>query len=173
MKRVLALFSLLAFAVSLAAQTAQQPASTTKTDVPAPPAADTKGKTAGPKVQAVSPAKPVPKNKEEPEPKIPGTVIPRGNGTFLSLTVEGGYFKLSFYDAKKKVMAPDVTRASVRWPNTRGPGDNRTMLNRAGDALAGNKVVLQPFNFNAYLTLLSGEGDNVQAVESYVVKFNP
>ena len=71
----------------------------------------------------VPPTKPVPKKLEVvvEEPKIPGTVIPRANGTFLGLEVVGGNFKLSFYDKKKKTMAPDITRASARWPNPRAP----------------------------------------------------
>ena len=109
--------------------------------------------------------------KKEEEPKIPGTVVTRADGTFLGLEVSGGNFKLSFYDKKKKLTPPNVTRASARWPNTRGPGDFRTILNPSGNALVGSKPVIPPFTFNVYLTLLKAEGDAETAVESYVVPF--
>lgn len=146
MKSLLAVICLLAGATLLSAQTA--PAK------PAKPGA--KAKVEAPK---------------EVEPVIPGQTIARANGTFLGLEIVGGNFKLSFYDAKKKPAAVDVTRATARWPNTRGPGDNRTMLNVSGNALVGSKHVLPPLVFNVYITLLQGEGDEAKAVESLVVPF--
>ncbi len=109
--------------------------------------------------------------KKEELPKIPGMEIARPNGTFLGLEVVGGNFKLTFYDKKKKAMGVDVTRATARWPNPRSPGDNRTVLNGNGTALVGAKPVLPPFNFNVFLTLLKGEGDEAKAVETYTVAF--
>lgn len=109
--------------------------------------------------------------KKEELPKIPGMEIPRPNGTFLGLEVVGGNFKLTFYDKKKKAMSVDVTRATARWPNPRSPGDNRTVLNGNGTALVGAKPVLPPFNFNVFLTLLKGEGEEAKAVENYTVAF--
>lgn len=111
------------------------------------------------------------KSKEAALPKIPGTVIARANGNFLGLEVVGGKFKLTFYDKKHKPMAMDVTRATARWPNPRAPGDNRTVLNGSGTFLVGAKPVVPPYNFNVYLTLLQGEGEDAKAVESYVVPF--
>lgn len=115
-------------------------------------------------------SKAVPAKKEE-LPKIPGMVITRPNGNFLGLEVAGGNFKLTFYDKKHKPMAVDVTRATARWPNSRSPGDNRTVLNGSGTALVGQKPVLPPFNFNVFLTLLKGEGEEAKAVENYTVAF--
>lgn len=150
------LAALVAFLFAVGLMQAQSPA-------PAP---------AAPGAAAKAPAKKEVKKEEkkEEEPKIPGTTIVRPNGTFLGLEVEGGKFKLSFYDKKKKAMAVDVTRATARWPNPRGPGDNRTVLNPAGKALIGAKPVLPPFTFNVYLTLLQGDGDEAKAVENYVVQ---
>lgn len=127
---------------------------------------------------ATKPAKPTDKGKtekkEKEEPKIPGQVLERGDGTYLSIGLEGANYKLSFYDAEKKQMKPNVARATVRWPNVRGPGDYRTVLNPAADgmALIGAKPVVPPYNFNLYLTLLEGEGDNAKAVGTFVVKFS-
>lgn len=146
MKSLLAVICLLAGATLLSAQT--------------PPAKPAKP---GAKAKVEAP--------KEEEPVIPGQTITRANGTFLGLEVVSGRFKLSFYDATKKPMTPDVTRANARWPNTRGPGDNRTVLNPSGNALIGSKPVLPPLIFNVYITLLQGEGDEAKAVESLVVPF--
>lgn len=161
MKSLLAVIGLLAGATLLTAETTPaKPAATTATVKP---------------TTAPAPAKPgakaKPATKEVEEPKIPGVTIARANGTFLGLEVVSGNFKLSFYDAKKKLMAVDVTRATARWPNTRGPGDNRTVLNSSGTALVGSKPVLPPYTFNVYITLLEGDGDEAKAVENFVVPY--
>jgi hypothetical protein len=153
MKAFLAVICLLAGASLLSAETA-----------PVKPAA--------PVTPATPAAKPKVDVKKEPEPKIPGITIPRANGTFLGLEVVGGNFKLSFYDAKKKPAAPDVTRATARWPNPRSvTGPNRAVLNPSGNALVGNKVVLPPFTFSVHLVLLQGEGEAAAAVENYDVPY--
>jgi hypothetical protein len=111
--------------------------------------------------------------KEAPLPKIPGTVIERSNGNFLSLQVVGGNFTLTFYDKKHKPMAIDVTRATARWPNNKTslPKDFRTVLNGSGTSLVGARPVLPPFNFNVSISLLVGEGDDAKVVENYTVAF--
>jgi hypothetical protein len=111
--------------------------------------------------------------KEEAEGKIEGTTLNRPDGRFLGLTLEGGKYKLTFYDKKKKPEKLDVTRATARWPNLHGPGDNRAVLNAAGDGtyLLGAQFVRGPYAFKLFLTLLRGEGENAQAVETYTVDF--
>lgn len=111
--------------------------------------------------------------KEEAEGKIVGLTLTRPNGHFLGLTLQEGKYKLSFYDKKKKPEKVDVTRATARWPNLHGPGDNRTVLNPAGDGtyLLGAQFVRGPYSFKLFLTLLRGEGDGAQAVENYTVDF--
>ncbi|WP_438480043.1 hypothetical protein [Oleiharenicola lentus] len=113
-------------------------------------------------------AKPVEKKVEEP--KIPGQVLTRSNGTFLSLTLEEGKFKLGFYDAKKKAMAPDVARAVARWPNVHGPGQNRSVLNPADDgkSLLSAQFVRGPYAFTLILVLIKGDGEEG---ETYSVRF--
>jgi len=155
----------LMFATSL--MQAQTPPAAKPADPKAPAAKATPAKAAPGKA---APAKPEAK-KEEELPKIPGTVIVRPDGTKLGLEVVGGNFKLTFYDKKHKPRAMDVSRATARWPNPRAPGDNRTVLNGSGTSLVGAKPVVPPFNFNVYLTLLQGEGDEAKAVENYTVPF--
>jgi hypothetical protein len=108
---------------------------------------------------------------EEPEPQIPGITIPRPQGGFLGILVEGGNFKLSFYDAKKKPAPVDVTRATARWPVKYQPQDERTVLNPNGDgtALTSGFFVHPPLAFRLYLSLFVEGRDD--AVESYVINF--
>ena len=110
---------------------------------------------------------------EDKEGTIEGQVINRPDGRFLGLKLESGKYKLTFYDKKKKPEKVDVTRATARWPNLHGPGDNRTILNPAGDGtfLLGAQFVRGPHSFKLFLTLLKGEGDQAQAVETYTVDF--
>ncbi len=118
-------------------------------------------------------AKPETKQKEEEMGVIEGTTLARPNGHFLGLTLEGGKYKLTFYDKKKKPEKVDVTRATARWPNMHGPGDNRTILNPAGDGtfLMGAQFVRGPHSFKLFITLLRGEGNEAAGVESYTLDF--
>ena len=133
------------------------PKTTTAAKAPAPPTKTpaTKGATA---------------KKDEPPPKIEGMEIARSAKGFLGLQVVGGSFVLSFYDAKKKPVTPDVVRAVLRWtPNNKkgaeiyvlGPGD--------GKSLTVAKTVRPPYNFKLFLSLFT-EGVEEPA-ESFVVDF--
>lgn len=104
---------------------------------------------------------------------IEGTTLTRPNGHYLGLTLQDGKYKLTFYDKKKKPEKVDVTRATARWPNMHGPGDNRTILNPAGDGsyLMGAQFVRGPHSFKLFITLLRGEGNEAVGVESYTVDF--
>jgi hypothetical protein len=109
--------------------------------------------------------------KTEPEPKIEGIVLNRPKGGYLGLTLDGGCFKLSFYDAKKKPAKVDVARATARWPVRYKAGDEHTVLlpAGAGTALTSAYHVRPPYAFKLYLSLFAASGDN--AVESYVIDF--
>lgn len=108
---------------------------------------------------------------DEAEAVVPGTVIARTNGTFLSVTVENNCFKIAFYDAKKKKMAADVSRASIRWNPKNKKGEERRILNPAGDgqSLEAPPPVQPPLNFRIYVTLL---GENDVAMETYNTDFH-
>jgi hypothetical protein len=108
---------------------------------------------------------------EEEVPKIEGTQLARPNGKFLGLTLQEGKYKVAFYDEKKKPAKVDVLRATARWPNLHGPGNNRTVLNVAGDGtyLLGQQFVRGPYTFKLILSLIKSE-DGTEA-ETYTVDF--
>ncbi len=118
-----------------------------------------------------APVKKDEKPKPAPAPTIPGLTIVRANGTFLGLQVVDARFKLSFYDAKKKAVAPDVSRVAARWPNPRAVGDFHDVLSPSGNAMVGFRPVTAPFSYNLHLILLQGEGDDAKVVETFVVPF--
>ncbi|WP_138223225.1 hypothetical protein [Nibricoccus aquaticus] len=136
-----------------------------------PLVAQTAPKKTAPKGGAAKPA-PAPEAaaEEEAEIVLPGSVIARSGGGFLSLTVEGIHFKLSFYDAKKKPVDADAIRAIARWDPVNKAGEERSILNPAdeGKALRGNVAVRPPYVFKVYLTLI---GPDDVVLESHVVNF--
>jgi hypothetical protein len=142
------------------------PADTTKTvDTPAQP--DASKSTGADTKKAPAPAK----KKEEPPAKVDGLVISRPNGAFLGLQVLNNNFVLTFYNAKKKKVAPDVVRATVRWPVKYQPGPEQTVLNPSGGfSLASEKTVRPPLVFIVHISLFV-EG-NDEAVESYTVNYH-
>lgn len=101
---------------------------------------------------------------------LPGTEVKRSNGTFVSITVENNAFKIAFYDAKKKQQAPDVARAAIRWEPKNKKGDDRRILNPAGDGmtLVSPPPVLPPYNFRIFVTLLNEANE---AVETFNTDF--
>jgi len=107
-----------------------------------------------------------------PEPTIPGFVINRTNGGFLSLLVdESGHFKLSFYDAQKKPAPVDVVRASARWSVRYKATDERVVLNPSADgtALTAPLVIRPPYIYRIFLSLFVEGSD--ESAEHYVVDF--
>jgi hypothetical protein len=110
------------------------------------------------------------KKKEEPPPKIDGIEIARGTG-FMGIQLVGGTFRLSFYDAKKKPIAPDVTRANLRWKVRYQSLPEQTVLNRDGNALTSAKLVKPPYTFSLSITLIKGEGD-AAPTEDFTVDFH-
>ena len=124
---------------------------------PATPAAPTKPATPGKKPDA-------------PEATIPGTNIARANGHWLGLTIEGGGFKLSFYDKDKLPETADVAQAALRWNTPNVVLAEHEALNPDGDnkSFSNLKFVKKPWNFKIYIALLSAKGE---VVESFVVDF--
>lgn len=113
------------------------------------------------------------KKSDEEMGKIEGMEIARPNGHFLGLTVDGGQWKLTFYNEKKKPEKVDVTRATARWVIPMKADNERTVLNPGSDghSLVGSRFVRPPYHFKLFLTLLKGEGDAAEAVENYSVDY--
>ncbi len=119
-----------------------------------------------------------PAKKAEAPPKIEGMEIARGAKGFLGLQLVGGTFKLSFYDLKKKPVAPDVARAMLRWDPKGKVGQERLVLNRDGLALSSPRPVKPPYAFKLFITLIpegGATGDGAEAAapagETIVVDF--
>lgn len=106
--------------------------------------------------------------KEEEEGKIVGMPIARANGTWLSLRVDNGMFVLSFYDLKKKPLAPDAVRASAKWNPPQKAGNVYCMMAAGSDgvSLVGNKFVTPPHILKVYLSLFDA---NDKVIESFIV----
>ncbi|HTB81936.1 MAG TPA: hypothetical protein VK717_13715 [Opitutaceae bacterium] len=105
--------------------------------------------------------------------KIPGLVIPRANGGFLGLQIDGNEsFNLSFYDAKKKPTAPDVASGTIRWTPTGKKGILFVGLEPGSDgvSLSSPKIVQKPWAFKLTLLLFAQGSDN--PVETYSVDFS-
>lgn len=104
--------------------------------------------------------------------KLPGVVLNRPNGQYLTLEVIDGKFKLSFWNEKKKPVKADVSRAFAHWNPKTKAGEDRTVLNPSDDgtSLRGTTFVRPPYNYPIYLTLIPEEGESK---ESYVVRYTP
>ena len=122
------------------------------------------------KPPATKPAAPK-KEKEEPPPKIDGITIPRANGHFLGLTVDGVQFVMRFYDEKKKPEKADVATASARWNPVNIKATQRVILtpSAGGAALVSPGQVRPPLTFQVYFTLFTTDG---QVIETFNVDLN-
>ena len=166
MKRLLVLI-VSSLAVALSAQTIYL----TPTPSPTPkPGKKVESKASDAKTVAKKPEE----KKKEPEPTIPGLTVARTSAGFLGIELVQGNFKVSFYDAKKKPVAADVAMAVARWTvKYNKSGDDRALLSLSGDGLSlmGDKIVRAPYNFKIYLSLFKDQGNDAQAVESYIIDY--
>ncbi|HEY8991496.1 MAG TPA: hypothetical protein VIM46_05940 [Luteolibacter sp.] len=124
-------------------------------------------------VKPAKPAKPAKAPAEEPA-KIDGIEIPRKDGGFIGVTVEGPRLVLRFYDADKKLVNVDVARAAARWNPSTKIGDVRSVMNPSDDGLSlvSTPVVKPPLNYIVYLTLLDAEGKAVESIVADLHKLN-
>ncbi len=117
--------------------------------------------------------RPTPTPTEEAEGTISGIAIARAAGGWLGLELREHTFRLTFYDAKKKPVAADVTSAVLRWPVRYQPNDERTLLVPTDDpsVLASSYWVKGPLAFKLHITLLV-EGKTDAPPESYVIDYH-
>ncbi|MSU51089.1 MAG: hypothetical protein EXS37_18695 [Opitutus sp.] len=185
MKPSLTLLGLLTFMVTAGAQPAPQPGA----PVPPAPRSAAAEKAAAEKAAAEKKAKASAKTapaaktvadpkakvkKEEPPAKIEGMEISRGARGFLGLQIVNSTFKLSFYDAKKKPIAPDMANAVLRWNVSYQKQPERAFLTPSGTAMMGEKTVKPPYAFRLSIMLFkdAGGGDAAEAgAENFTVDF--
>lgn len=93
--------------------------------------------------------------KKEEEIKIPGVVLTRPDGRFLSVEAEGVQLKVTFYNQEKKKETADAVRITARWNDTR---PRFTVLVPAGaETLASPGMLKRPFNYIVYLALVGAD----------------
>ncbi|HUR59128.1 MAG TPA: hypothetical protein VM029_15540 [Opitutaceae bacterium] len=170
MKSLVALVASLALGLVVLGQTTPPATSPPATTPPAksPPAKNPPAKNPADKAAPGKTAK-----KEEPPPKIEGMEVSRGD-RFLGLQIVDSVFKLSFYDAKKKPVAPDVARAVLRWDPKYKVGQERTVLSPGGgmNSMTSEKTIRPPYNFKLFITLLKQASEGEDPVgETIVVDF--
>jgi hypothetical protein len=125
-------------------------------------------KTAAPGSTATTEKAPAPKSPPATkENKIEGVEVARAGRGFLGVQIVNSTFKISFYDAKKKPVAPDVTRAVLRWDPKYKVGKERVVLNLSedGKSLTSAKNIRPPYLFKLYITLLKDASDAPEAAE--------
>jgi len=133
---------------------------------PATPAPASRGATASTSAPTAPKPKADPKA-AEPAPKIEGVAIARKDGRWLGLAVENGHFMLRFYDKDKKPeKQADAARATARWNPVNKAGDQRAVLNPAGDALTAPQFVAPPLTLRVYLTLLDADGKAIESLSA-------
>ena len=103
------------------------------------------------------------------EPKLEGVVIERSSGGFLTVTMDGPKLVLSFFDAEKKQIPPDVDHAFVRiHPAGRNPLRRTLIKMDDGLTLTHGQPLRPPWVFKLYITLVDA---NDKAIEEYVVDY--
>ncbi len=141
---------------------------------PKAPPAQAPGKTAPAAKATTKLAATKTQKKPEAPPKIEGMEIARGDRGYLGVAINGGVFKISFYDKDKKPTSADVSAAALRWPVHYQPNDERTFLQPSSDgkSLTSDRIVKPPYSFKLYITLLKATADGQQTpVESYLIDF--
>ena len=102
-------------------------------------------------------------------PTLPetGVNVAREGGGWMNVEAAENRLTLRFFDAEKKLVAPDIERASARvvYP---GREDRRVVLNREGDSLRSPATVRPPLVFRLHLSLFR---DGSAQSESYVVRY--
>jgi hypothetical protein len=184
MKIPLMLAISLAVAMELSAQTAADGATKSKLPRIVLPPDKPATRKAGTASKAGSEAKPSPGatggatkaggKQEEKAAKIEGVEIARGEKGFLGIQIVDSTFKLSFYDEKKKPVAPDVDRAALRWDPKYKVGEERVVLTPGDDgkSLSSPKNIRPPYNFKLFVTLVkeATEGQSPSS-ETHVIDF--
>jgi hypothetical protein len=105
--------------------------------------------------------------------EIPGVTIPRANGGFLGLEIDGNSnFKLSFYDKDKAPVAVDVGFATIRWHSSLTKTIEFVGLTPGSDGtfLASPRVIRRPWTFK--LTILLFVAGNNDPVETYAIDYS-
>jgi len=109
----------------------------------------------------------VPTAKPAYELPVTGRNIPRNGGGWINGQLADFWLVLTFFDADKKPIPPDVKHGFVQF---RKPGTNiRTPLYRKGDTLVSTEKVTPPYVFFVALNLYTSTDD--QTAENYSFQY--
>lgn len=109
---------------------------------------------------------------ERPEARMEGVLIPRGEKGFLALRIAESGFELRFFSPERRPLAPDVSRAVVRFtPAGRKTGPESHLLERSvdGKALQSARTVRPPHTFRVTVLLFAAGAE--QPRETYTADF--
>jgi hypothetical protein len=105
--------------------------------------------------------------------EIPGLTVPRANGGFLGIEIDGNSnFKISFYDKDKAPIVADVALATVRWHASTMKSVEFVGLTPGceGKCLTSPRVIRRPWTFTLTILLFAAGSNN--PVESYTVDYS-
>ena len=106
----------------------------------------------------------------EAETELDGVVVPRADGGFLQVKMEGVNLVLRTYDAQKKPVAVDVDRATVRLQfASRSPEQYTLAPSDDKMALTVGRPIRHPHVFRAYISFFRGESET--AVETFQLAY--
>ncbi|MFM9030544.1 MAG: hypothetical protein ACKOTF_07670 [Opitutaceae bacterium] len=103
--------------------------------------------------------------------KIAGMEIARPGKGFIGLEVDGGNFRLTFYDENREPVKPAASRAVLRWTPANRAGAEFYALDPSADGkvLTSPKTVRPPYQFKMFLSLFAAGAD--APFESHTVDF--
>jgi hypothetical protein len=105
-------------------------------------------------------------------PPLEGLVIDRPDGTFITVSMDGVFLVLKFFDEKHLPAQTDFTRGFVRvQPPGRRPENVALRRMEDGASLRSSLAVRKPHVFRLLITLSKGEEGNEDGSESYQVNY--
>lgn len=88
-----------------------------------------------------------------------GMNVKRQNGGWINVQTSGAQLIVRFFDAERKPITPDVSRATARIRYAAKSDIARTVLKRKGDVLVSPSNVRPPHNSFVTFTLLHGDNE--------------
>jgi hypothetical protein len=111
---------------------------------------------------------------KEEAPQIEGMEVSRGDRGFIGVQIVDAKFRLNFYDQDKEPVAPDVSRATLRWDPRYKIGQEQVVLIPGGgpNVLTSERVIRPPYLFKLFIVLVKDAADGEEPIlETHVIDF--